>query len=115
MGDDQGAQPTVGDQGLQPMGSDQGPQLAGDKQHSQSLQNNHANIPTGPQIRSFSYEELVFMTENLKNEIGKGGFGSVYFGKLEDKTPVAVKIISQNSSQGDKEFLAEVRIHTYIH
>ncbi|RCV39702.1 hypothetical protein SETIT_8G244300v2 [Setaria italica] len=58
---------------------------------------------------SFRYEQLVLMTENFRNKISEGGFGSVYAGKLEDQTPVAVKIRSQDSSQGDKEFLAEIK------
>lgn len=108
-GDNLEPQPTGDDQGLQSMGSNQGPQPAGDNQPSQSLQNNHADVPTGPRIQSFRYEQLVLMTENFRNKISEGGFGSVYAGKLEDQTPVAVKIRSQDSSQGDKEFLAEIK------
>lgn len=48
------------------------------------------------------------MTSNFKEEIGKGGFGTVFLGYLEDGTPVAVKMCSKTSSEGDKEFLAEV-------
>lgn len=40
--------------------------------------------------------------------LGKGGFGNVYEGLLEDGTQVAVKIRSKSSNQGDKEFLMEV-------
>jgi len=48
------------------------------------------------------------MTANFKEEIGRGGFGSVFLGYLENGSPVAVKMRSKTSSQGDKEFLAEV-------
>lgn len=48
------------------------------------------------------------MTNNLKEEIGRGGFGAVFLGYLENESPVAVKMRSKTSSQGDKEFLAEV-------
>ena len=40
--------------------------------------------------------------------IGKGQFGVVYFGYLEDGTPVAVKTRLESSSHGVNEFLAEV-------
>ncbi|GJN14987.1 hypothetical protein PR202_gb01871 [Eleusine coracana subsp. coracana] len=39
--------------------------------------------------------------------VGEGGFGKVYDGFLEDGTQVAVKLRSQSSNQGVKEFLAE--------
>lgn len=61
--------------------------------------------------RRFKYKELRVITDDFKNIIGKGGFGFVYSGKLEDGTPVAVKMRSQTSSQGNTEFLAEVHMH----
>ena len=48
------------------------------------------------------------MTSNFREEIGRGGFGGVFLGYLENGSPVAVKMHSKASSQGDKEFLAEV-------
>jgi predicted Ser/Thr protein kinase len=59
--------------------------------------------------REFSYRELKHITSNFSQEIGKGGFGAVYFGYLENGNPVAVKVHSDSSSQGVKEFLAEVK------
>jgi RIO-like serine/threonine protein kinase len=59
--------------------------------------------------REFSYRELKYITSNFSQEIGKGGFGSVYFGCLENGNSVAVKLHSDSSSQGGKEFLAEVK------
>jgi predicted Ser/Thr protein kinase len=58
--------------------------------------------------RKFTYKELKLMTANFKEEIGRGGFGSVFLGYLQNGSPVAVKMRSKTSSQGDKEFLAEV-------
>jgi predicted Ser/Thr protein kinase len=49
------------------------------------------------------------VTDGFRQEIGKGGFGSVYLGSLEDGTQVAVKLRSESSNQGVQEFLAEVR------
>ena len=59
--------------------------------------------------RSFSYSEVLNITENFKTVIGEGGFGKVYFGILQDHTPVAVKLLSPSSMQGYKEFRSEVR------
>lgn len=59
--------------------------------------------------RSFSYSEIVSITNNFETIIGEGGFGKVYFGTLKDNVQVAVKLLSQNSRQGYKEFQSEVR------
>lgn len=58
--------------------------------------------------REFSYRELKHITKNFSLEIGRGGFGAVFLGYLGNGNPVAVKIRSESSSQGGKEFLAEV-------
>jgi predicted Ser/Thr protein kinase len=64
--------------------------------------------------RRFKYKELRVITDDFRNVIGKGGFGLVYSGKL-DGTPVAVKMRSQTSLQGNAEFLAEVHTYTCMH
>jgi hypothetical protein len=58
--------------------------------------------------RRFSYKELEVITNNFQRVLGRGGFGSVYDGFLEDGTQVAVKLRFESSNQGVKEFLAEV-------
>jgi hypothetical protein len=58
--------------------------------------------------RRFTYSELKKFTNNFKQFVGKGGFGAVYYGCLENGTEVAVKIRSESSSHGLTEFLAEV-------
>jgi hypothetical protein len=40
--------------------------------------------------------------------IGKGGFGHVYYGKLEDGQDVAIKELDVKSTQGPSEFFNEV-------
>ncbi|XP_042465207.1 probable LRR receptor-like serine/threonine-protein kinase At1g05700 [Zingiber officinale] len=65
--------------------------------------------------RQFTYMELQNITNNFQKILGKGGFGSVFHGHLEDGTQVAVKLLSQSSSQGTKEFLAEAQHLTRVH
>ncbi|XP_039060069.1 putative receptor-like protein kinase At4g00960 [Hibiscus syriacus] len=42
--------------------------------------------------------------------LGRGGFGPVYKGKLEDGREVAIKRLSENSGQGTREFKNEVML-----
>jgi len=65
--------------------------------------------------RRFTYEDLEMITNNFQRVIGRGGFGYVYEGFLEDGTQVAVKMRSQSSNQGAKEFLTEVTISFQTH
>uniref|UniRef100_A0A0E0JDI2 non-specific serine/threonine protein kinase n=1 Tax=Oryza punctata TaxID=4537 RepID=A0A0E0JDI2_ORYPU len=65
--------------------------------------------------RRFTYKELEKITNNFKKVLGRGGFGYVYHGILEDGTQVAVKLRSESSNQGAKEFLVEAQILTRIH
>jgi hypothetical protein len=58
--------------------------------------------------RRFTYKELKIITNNFQQVLGQGGFGYVYNGFLDNGTQVAVKLRSHSSSQGVKEFLAEV-------
>jgi len=58
--------------------------------------------------QTFSYTEILNITDNFKTVIGEGGFGKVYIGILHDHTQVAVKMLSKSSKQGYKEFQSEV-------
>ena len=60
-----------------------------------------------PKNHEFTYTEIIAITNNFEKVIGKGGFGTVFHGYLDD-TQVAVKMLSTTSSQGPKEFQAEV-------
>ncbi|KAI4972230.1 cold-responsive protein kinase 1-like [Hordeum vulgare subsp. vulgare] len=64
-------------------------------------------------IRLFSYAELRSATNNFhrSNNIGRGGFGTVYKGALRDGGgDVAVKVLSAHSRQGTTEFLTEIDV-----
>lgn len=59
----------------------------------------------------FSFSEIKEATSNFDPDlkIGEGGYGSIYRGVLR-QTPVAIKILHPDSSQGPSEFQQEVRI-----
>lgn len=70
-------------------------------------QTNRNPEPLESTQRQFSYSEVLKMTNNFEQVLGKGGFGTVYHGYIEG-TEVAVKMLSPSSVQGYKEFHAEV-------
>ncbi|XP_052168297.1 receptor-like protein kinase At3g21340 [Oryza glaberrima] len=75
----------------------------------------HGDILHKVENRQFSFNELEKFTNRFERFIGQGGFGPVYFGRLEDNTEVAVKIRSESSSHGITEFFAEVQSLTKVH
>ncbi|CAA6668565.1 unnamed protein product [Spirodela intermedia] len=62
-------------------------------------------------VRIYSYKELKQATQGFHdfNKIGKGGFGSVYKGKLKNEAVVAIKVLSSESKQGVQEFVSELK------
>lgn len=60
--------------------------------------------------KRFTYAEITEMTNNFENVLGKGGFGMVYHGYVNGTEQVAVKVLSQASVHGHKQFKAEVLI-----
>ncbi|CAI9266326.1 unnamed protein product [Lactuca saligna] len=74
--------------------------------------NTHPELEGFPldNIRNFSYRELRLATDNFDRsaKIGRGGFGVVYKGILNNGTQIAVKSLSAESKQGVREFLAEI-------
>ncbi|KAI3670513.1 hypothetical protein L1987_87849 [Smallanthus sonchifolius] len=67
-----------------------------------------------PRKQQFTYSEVLCITKNFQNEIGRGGFGSVFHGNVGGNQ-VAVKMLSESSSQGYREFQAEVKLLMEIH
>ncbi|KFK27505.1 hypothetical protein AALP_AA8G391800 [Arabis alpina] len=65
--------------------------------------------------RRFSYSEVMKMTNNFERVVGEGGFGAVCHGTVNGSEQVAVKLLSQSSSQGYKEFKAEVDVLLRVH
>ncbi|CAL9222844.1 unnamed protein product [Arabidopsis halleri] len=64
--------------------------------------------------RRFKYSEVKEMTNNFQVVLGKGGFGVVYHGFLNNEQ-VAIKVLSQSSTQGYKEFKTEVELLLRVH
>lgn len=52
-------------------------------------------------------QDIVLATQNFEREIGRGGFGPVYYGIL-DGQEVAAKVLDIASRQGSMEFFNEV-------
>ncbi|KAL1218373.1 putative leucine-rich repeat receptor-like protein kinase [Cardamine amara subsp. amara] len=74
-------------------------------------------VGTGPldtTKRYYKYSEVVKITNNFERVLGQGGFGKVYHGVLNDDQ-VAVKILSESSTQGYREFRAEVELLLRVH
>ncbi|KAK4804510.1 hypothetical protein SAY86_004327 [Trapa natans] len=73
-------------------------------------------VSTIQNTKLYSYKELRTATQNftLSNKIGEGGFGSVYKGILRDGTAVAIKVLSEKSRQGIREFLNEINVINQI-
>lgn len=61
-------------------------------------------------LRAFSFRELKKATKGFREELGKGSFGAVYKGTLYKGTKViAVKRLEKLVSEGEREFLTEMR------
>ncbi|EOY20269.1 Malectin/receptor protein kinase family protein [Theobroma cacao] len=71
----------------------------------------HAALPEEI-CRQFSLPEIRAATNNFHPNlfIGKGGFGTVYKGIVDDGTLVAVKRLRQDTAYGLKEFRTEVQL-----
>ncbi|CAL2232360.1 unnamed protein product [Prunus armeniaca] len=79
------------------------------KKQNQSRQIEEAFLVNyGPlQVRRYSYLEVKKMTDSFKEKLGQGGYGSVYKGKSNDGSLVAVKVLSKLKGNGE-EFMNEV-------
>ncbi|KAB2601358.1 hypothetical protein D8674_002363 [Pyrus ussuriensis x Pyrus communis] len=60
--------------------------------------------------RTFTLEQIKAASNNFDpaNKIGEGGFGPVYKGQLPDGSLIAIKQLSSNSKQGNREFINEM-------
>ncbi|XP_042421960.1 probable LRR receptor-like serine/threonine-protein kinase At1g05700 isoform X1 [Zingiber officinale] len=65
----------------------------------------------------FTYQDLRMITNNFERAIGKGGFGTVYYGRLPDGTEVAVKMQKRLLAidEGVTEELKNDELSSYSH
>ncbi|KAG5609311.1 hypothetical protein H5410_020592 [Solanum commersonii] len=63
----------------------------------------------------FDHEEIRVATECFRNQIGTGGFGTVYKGTLSDGAVVAVKKMNALGAHGNREFCTEIAIIGRVH
>ncbi|KAG6675742.1 hypothetical protein I3842_15G119100 [Carya illinoinensis] len=58
-------------------------------------------------IRRYNYSDIKTMTNFFRDQLGQGGYGCVYKGKLQDGSFVAVKVLKESKGDGE-EFINEV-------
>ncbi|KAK4362012.1 hypothetical protein RND71_017253 [Anisodus tanguticus] len=68
-------------------------------------------------VHVFDYNELEEATNSFDSnkELGEGGFGTVYLGKLRDGRVVAVKRLYENNYKRVEQFRNEIEILTRLH
>eukprot|EP01018_Ginkgo_biloba_P040774 Gb_37625 [translate_table: standard] len=88
---------------------------AGECKYLEEHDYSSVTVPNPTKSRAFTPEEMSTATQNFSQKIGQGGFGSVFFGKLEDGREVGVKVLSMFSKQGVREFLNELDLLSRIH
>ncbi|KAJ9678760.1 hypothetical protein PVL29_020836 [Vitis rotundifolia] len=71
---------------------------------------NHKNL----QPIRYSYSHLKKITNNFRNKLGEGGFGSVYKGILQSGRIVAVKVLVMSKANG-QDFINEIATIGRIH
>ncbi|KAG8382872.1 hypothetical protein BUALT_Bualt05G0124500 [Buddleja alternifolia] len=71
--------------------------------HVEIFLKNHGNLA----LKRYKYSQIRKMTKSFEDNLGKGGYGSVYKGKLHDGRLVAVKILDESRKNGE-DFMNEV-------
>lgn len=79
----------------------------------EDVEDDYVKLVPGMPVR-FSYEDLRVATNDFKETLGRGGFGSVFKGVLPDRTGIAVKRLDK-LGQGKRAFLAEVETIGSVH
>lgn len=82
--------------------------ISSDPSYDSELGKGNSILPT----HVFSYQELQEATNNFdeSKQLGEGGFGTVYHGKLRDGRTVAVKRLYESNYRRVEQFMNEVEI-----
>ncbi|KAK3006517.1 hypothetical protein RJ639_015781 [Escallonia herrerae] len=65
---------------------------------------------------AFTYAELEDMTNSFKEELGRGSFGAVYKGTIQNtQKVVAVKRLEKVLAEGEREFQSEMKVIARTH
>lgn len=59
--------------------------------------------------------DLEEATSSFSKKIGKGSFGTVYYGRMKDGKEVAVKMMADSSTNMNKQFVTEIALLSRIH
>jgi len=73
------------------------------------------NMTSASGIPKYAYKELQKATYNFTTLLGQGAFGPVYKADMSSGEILAVKVLSNNSKQGEKEFHNEVLLLGRLH
>ncbi|CAH8359070.1 unnamed protein product [Eruca vesicaria subsp. sativa] len=67
-------------------------------------------------VKTFTLSELEKATDKFsaKRALREGGFGRVYQGSMEDGTEIAVKLLTRDNQNRDREFIAEVEMLSHL-
>ncbi|XP_018499450.2 LOW QUALITY PROTEIN: cysteine-rich receptor-like protein kinase 26 [Pyrus x bretschneideri] len=78
----------------------------------QKLENDNSIDSSLVESLQYDFETIKSATDDFSdaNKLGQGGFGAVYKGRLPNGRNIAVKRLSKNSEQGDREFKTEVTL-----
>ncbi|KAJ6833860.1 calcium/calmodulin-regulated receptor-like kinase 2 isoform X2 [Iris pallida] len=68
-----------------------------------------------PGIPRYSYKDIQKATQNFTTILGEGSFGPVYKAVMPTSEIVAVKVLANNSKQGEREFQTEVMLLSRLH
>ncbi|KAH6557272.1 hypothetical protein KP509_1Z124500 [Ceratopteris richardii] len=72
-------------------------------------------VPQG--VKRFTYKEVLEATKSFDEscQIGRGGFGEMYFGMLEDGRRVAIKRAGEFNHRGMSQFRNEITLLSRLH
>ncbi|KAF2323554.1 hypothetical protein GH714_036082 [Hevea brasiliensis] len=94
-----------------------GPVIFGGIPSSSSMSFSSGAMTYAGSAKVFTLNDIERATNEFDSSriLGKGGFGVVYSGQLDDGRKVAVKVLKRDDQHGSREFLAEVEMLGRLH